>query len=46
MDEIQKMSGEIDFNNSTYHFKNPNFIGPLCIFEEIKNGNISIKKAK
>ena len=46
------MNREIDFNNFTYYFKNPNlapinfigFRGPLHIFEEIKNDNISIKK--
>ena len=46
------MNREIDFNNFTYYFKNLNlapinfigFRGPLHIFEEIKNDNISIKK--
>ena len=46
------MNREIDFNNFTYYFKNPNlapinfigFRGPLHIFEEIENDNISIKK--
>ena len=48
------MNREIDFNNFTYYFKNPNlapinFIGlrgPLHIFEEIENDNISIKKIR
>ena len=46
------MNREIDFNNFTYYLKNLNlapinfigFRGPLHIFEEIKNDNISIKK--
>ena len=46
------MNREIDFNNFAYYFKNPNlapinfigFRGPLHIFEEIENDNISIKK--
>ena len=54
MYEMQKMSGDIEFNKLTYYFKNQNlaplnfigFRGLLNIFEEIKNGNISIKKAK
>ena len=48
------MNREIDFNNFTYYFKNPNlapinfigFRGPLNIFEEIENDNISIKKIR
>ena len=43
---------EINFNNFTYYFESPDlapinligFTGPLNIYEEIKNGNISIKK--
>ena len=54
MDEIQKLSDEINFNDLTYHFTGPSlasvdFIGlrgPLNIYHEIKNSNISIKKAK
>ena len=54
MDEIEKMSGEIDFNKLTYYCKSPNpapikfagFRGPLNINEEIKNGNILIKKGR
>ena len=48
------MSGEIKFNNSSYYFKSPNlapiyfigFRGPLNIYKEIKNSNISIEKAE
>ena len=54
MYEMQKMSGDIEFNQLTYYFKNQNlaplnfigFRGLLNIYEEIKNGKISIKKAK
>ena len=54
MDKIQDMSNNIDFNNLTYYFKNPNFVptnfigfrGSLHIFKKIKNSNISIKKAE
>ena len=54
MGEIQKMSDEIDFNYLTYYFRIQNlapinFIGfrsPLTIYNEIKNGNISIKKTE
>ena len=48
------MSREVNLNNLTYCFKGPNFApinfisfrGPLNIYEEIKNGNISVKKAE
>ena len=48
MDQIQKISHEINFNDLTYHFTSPNlaslnfisFRGPLNIYNEIKNGNI------
>ena len=54
MYEMQKMSGDIEFNKLTYYFKNQNlaplnfigFRGLLNIYEKIKNGYISIKKAK
>ena len=54
MYEMQKMSGDIEFNKLNYYFKNQNlaplnfigFRGLLNIYEKIKNGNISIKKAK
>ena len=54
MDKIQDMSNNIDFNNLTYYFKNPNFVptnfigfrGSLHIFKKIKNSNIAIKKAE
>ena len=54
MYEMQKMSGDIEFNNLTYYFKSQNlaplnfigYSGLLNIYEEIKNGKISIKKAK
>ena len=49
-DQIQKMSGDIEFNNLTYYLKSQNpapinfisFRGPLNIYKEIKNGNINI----
>ena len=52
MSEIQDITGKIDFNNLTYYFKGSNiapitfisFRGPLNIFKEIKNGDISLKK--
>ena len=45
MDEIQKISIEIDFGNLTYHFKSSNsapinfikFRGRIHIFDDIKN---------
>ena len=48
------MSKQTDFNNLTDKFKDENltlkhfigFIAPLNIYENIKNGNISIEKAK
>ena len=54
MSEIQDISEKIDFKNLTYYFTSPNlvpinFIGfrvPLNIYKEIKNSNISIKKAE
>ena len=55
MDEIQKISDQIDFNDLTYYFTVPNLAaikvigfrgGPLYIYNEIKNGNISIKKVE
>ena len=50
--EINNISKEIDFNNLTYYFKGQaippiNFIGfrgPLNIYKEIKNGNITLEK--
>ena len=49
--EIFNISKEIDFNNVIYYFKDSNlppinfigFRGPLNIYEEIKNRNISIE---
>ena len=54
MYEIQKMSHKINLNNLIYYFRSSdlapiNFIGfrgPMHIYNEIKNGIISIKKAK
>ena len=54
MDEIQQISKETDLNNLTHYFKSPNlalinfigFTGPLNIYKEIQNSNISIKKAE
>ena len=50
--EVYNISKEINFNNLTYHFKGSNtapinfidFRGPMHIYNEIKNGNISIEK--
>ena len=52
MDETQKMSDEINFNNLTYYFASPNlapinfigFKGPLNFYNEIKNGETSVEK--
>ena len=54
IDKIQYMSKQIYFNNLAYYFKSPNlapinfigFRGPLNIYEKIKNGDISLEKAK
>ena len=54
MGEIQKKSDEINFNDLTYYFPSPNiapikfigFRGPLNIYNEMKNGNISIKNVE
>ena len=54
VDEIYNITKEIDFNNLTYHFKGSNtvpinfidFRGPMHIYDEIKNGNISIEKVE
>ena len=54
MDKINNMSKQIDFNNLTYYFKDRNltsinffgFGGPFNIYENIKNGNISIEQTK
>ena len=54
LNEIQEISKEIDFKNLTYYFKTLgicpiNFIkfkGPFAFFKEIKNGNVSLKKAE
>ena len=52
--EIYNISKQIGFKNLTYYFKSKdivpiNFIGfrgPLHIYENIKNGNTSIKKVE
>ena len=52
MGETYNISKEIDFNHLTYRFKGSNiapmnfvkFKGPMHIYNEIKNGNVSIKK--
>ena len=54
MDKIYNLSKQIDFNNLTCYFKSPDlapinrisFRGPLNIYENIRNGNISIEKLK
>ena len=51
--KIYNMSEKIDFNNLPYKNKNKNlvpinfirFIGPLNIYKNVRNGNISIEKA-
>ena len=51
--KIYNMSKKIDFNNLPYKNKNKNlvpinfirFIGPLNIYKNVRNGNISIEKA-
>ena len=50
--EIQDMAKPIDYNNLTYYFtrlnNNPTdfirFKDPVCIYDDIKNGNISTEK--
>ena len=52
--QIYSISKEISFNNFTYHFKGSNtppinfieFRDPVRIYNEIKNGNISIQKSE
>ena len=52
--EVYNISKEINFNNLTYHFKGSNtapinfidFRGPMHIYNEIKNVNISIEKTE
>ena len=52
--EVYNISKKINFNNLTYHFKGSNtapinfidFRGPMHIYNEIKNGNISIEKTE
>ena len=52
--EIYNISKEIYFNNLTYHFKGSdiptmNFIdfrGPMHIYNEVKNANISTEKTE
>ena len=54
INEVQEISKKIDFNNLTYYFKTSgispiNFIkfkGPFGFFNEIKNGNISLKSRR
>ena len=51
---IQEISKKIDYSKSTYYFKDSHifpiniikFKGPFGFFEEIRNSNISIKKAE
>ena len=52
IDEIHNISKEFDFNNLTYHFKGSdtapinfiNFSGPMYIYNELKNRNVSTEK--
>ena len=54
MDEVEKISKQIDFSNLTYYFKSLNitpinfirFRGPLHTFKEVKSGSISLQKAE
>ena len=49
--EINKLIEVINFNNLTYHYTSKNaskhfvrFKGPLIVYNNIKNGRISLKK--
>ena len=51
MFEINKLIEVINFNNLTYHYTSKNapkhfvrFKGPLLVYNNIKNGRISLKK--
>ena len=52
MSEIDDIAKQIDFNNLSYYFTSPNlalinfisFRGPMHIYNEINNGNISTEK--
>ena len=53
MEEIRDLSKQIDFNNLIYHYKSENvpkiflcFKGPIKIFKNIKEGNITLKNQK
>ena len=53
MEEIQDLSKQIDFNNLFYYYKGRNgpknfvgFKGPLSFYRSIKEGNITLAKAK
>ena len=54
VDEIQKISKEIDYSKLIYHYITPGikptnateFRGPLHIFKEIKNGDKTIQTAE
>ena len=50
---MNKLSEGIDFNNLTYHYTGKSapkyvfrFKGPLIIYNDIKNGRISLQKEK
>ena len=51
MFEINKLNEEIDFNNLTYYYTSKSapkyfvyFKGPLIIYNDLKNGRISLQK--
>ena len=53
MKERQDLSKQIDFNNSTYHYKTKNvpknfigFKGPLIFYRRKKEGNITLEKVE
>ena len=53
MDEIQRLSDQILFNNLIYYFKSKSTLkyfidlkGPLILYNNIKNCYISLKKAE
>ena len=53
MKERQDLSKQIDFNNSTYHYKSKNvpknfigFKGPLSFYRSTKEGYITLEKAE
>ena len=53
MDEILKMSREIDYKNLVYGFKCPTssisfskFADPVCTYDQLKNGETTLKQVE